>query len=106
MKRCAGPPPRCSWPRRPPCRTISANTGPTKSNTASNACKERPAMESISKTRVSPETMQEIAARHLGQPLRSASELREGWFNAAFVLELDGGQKYVLKVAPPPDVKV
>lgn len=33
-------------------------------------------------------------------------ELTDGWFNAAFLLSLPDGDEFVLKVAPPPGVKL
>lgn len=33
-------------------------------------------------------------------------ELTDGWFNAAFLLSLPDGREFVLKVAPPPSVKL
>lgn len=38
--------------------------------------------------------------------IRSYRELRDGYFNAAYAIELHDGRKMVLKVAPPPDVTV
>ncbi len=34
------------------------------------------------------------------------TELTEGYFSAAYALELDDGSRFVLKAAPPPDVPV
>jgi aminoglycoside phosphotransferase (APT) family kinase protein len=63
-------------------------------------------MPNLSKTHVGADILQAIAAHHLTQSLLSNRELHEGFFNASFLLEADNGQQYVLKVAPPPDVKV
>jgi aminoglycoside phosphotransferase (APT) family kinase protein len=38
--------------------------------------------------------------------LRASTACDEGWFNAVHLLELDDGTDCVLKVAPPPDVRV
>jgi aminoglycoside phosphotransferase (APT) family kinase protein len=57
-------------------------------------------MKSISKTPVSIEQAQAIAQKHLRQPLREFSELADGYFNAAYRLDLADGTTRVLKVAP------
>jgi aminoglycoside phosphotransferase (APT) family kinase protein len=38
--------------------------------------------------------------------IRSYRELRDGYFNAAYQIDLHDGRRVVLKVAPPPDVAV
>jgi aminoglycoside phosphotransferase (APT) family kinase protein len=63
-------------------------------------------MKSLSKTPVTPRQAGAIARLHFGQPLASFEELSDGYFNAAYRLELDDGGIYVLKVAPPLDVRV
>jgi aminoglycoside phosphotransferase (APT) family kinase protein len=65
-------------------------------------------MDSFSKIPLSAERAAPIVARHFGsqRSLKSFEELREGYFNAAALLELDDGQKLVLKATPPDEVKV
>ncbi|MFO7583660.1 MAG: phosphotransferase, partial [Anaerolineales bacterium] len=63
-------------------------------------------MKSLSKTPVTPGQAGAIARLHFGQPLASFEELSDGYFNAAYRLELDDGGIYVLKVAPPSEVRV
>jgi aminoglycoside phosphotransferase (APT) family kinase protein len=62
----------------------------------------------ISKTIVTPETAQAILASHMGNQTRIAAfeELKEGYFNAAYRVDLSDGLKCVLKVAPPPEVHI
>ena len=57
-------------------------------------------MKSISKTPVNIEQARAIAQKHLSQPLRKFSELADGYFNAAYRLDLADGATRVLKVAP------
>jgi len=64
-------------------------------------------MESISKTPV----RQDVAALLIGDAfgdvaIEAFEELTDGWFNAAYALNLSDGRRVVLKVAPPPDVEV
>ncbi|RPB15279.1 kinase-like protein [Morchella conica CCBAS932] len=40
------------------------------------------------------------------QPIISITELLDGAYNTSYLIELQGGSKYVLKIAPPPDVRV
>lgn len=65
-------------------------------------------MESLSKTPLSLETAQAIIAHHLGQSRKIAvfDELKEGYFNAAYSVKLEDGLHFVLKIAPPPGVRV
>jgi aminoglycoside phosphotransferase (APT) family kinase protein len=65
-------------------------------------------MFNLSKTPVSRETAQSIVARHFGNSHKIAAfeELKEGFFNAAYRLELQDGLTCVLKIAPPPTVRV
>ncbi len=57
-------------------------------------------MKSLSKTPVSIDQARAIAQKHLRQPLRNFSELADGYFNAAYRLDLADGATRVLKVAP------
>jgi aminoglycoside phosphotransferase (APT) family kinase protein len=65
-------------------------------------------MESISKTALSPENSQRIIRQHLGSERKIASmeELKDGYFNAAYHIRLEDGFQFVLKIAPPPHVRV
>ena len=65
-------------------------------------------MFSLSKTPLSAATAQEIVSHHVGSSarLRSCEELTDGYFNAAYKLELADGLVCVLKIAPPADVRV
>jgi aminoglycoside phosphotransferase (APT) family kinase protein len=65
-------------------------------------------MQSISKTRVSQPTAQQIICSVFGTQagIRSFWELTEGYFNAAYAIELDDGRRCVLKVAPPDSIRV
>ena len=65
-------------------------------------------MHSISKVQLSSDIAQNIAAAHFGEQARlcAFTELEEGYFNAAALLELEGGLKCVLKAAPPDSLRV
>lgn len=65
-------------------------------------------MQSISKTVVAPATALQIVRSVFGAQIsmRSFSELTEGFFNAAYTIELSDGHVCVLKVAPPASVRV
>jgi len=65
-------------------------------------------MYSRSKTPVTQERAQAIARHAFGRhaSLLNFSELTDGYFNAAYLLELVEGPKSVLKVAPPDHVQV
>jgi aminoglycoside phosphotransferase (APT) family kinase protein len=65
-------------------------------------------VESLSKTSLSPEKAQAILSHHLGRERKLATfeELKEGFFNAAYHLRLEDGFQCVLKIAPPPQVRV
>ena len=65
-------------------------------------------MDSFSKIPLSIELARGIVCHHFGdgRKLAAYEELREGFFNAAALLELDDGLKCVLKAAPPDEVTV
>lgn len=65
-------------------------------------------MYALSKTRISLEAAQTLIAAHFGgqAQIHQYSELTDGMYNAAYLIELTDGQKSVLKVAPPDHVKV
>lgn len=65
-------------------------------------------MYSTSKRIVDVATARRIVAAAFGSDaaIRSYRELRDGYFNAAYQIDLHDGRRSVLKVAPPPDVTV
>jgi Ser/Thr protein kinase RdoA (MazF antagonist) len=65
-------------------------------------------MQSISKTPLTHETLQGIVTHHFGSAGRlvAAEELTDGYYNAAYRLDLADGLRCVLKVAPPASVRV
>jgi aminoglycoside phosphotransferase (APT) family kinase protein len=62
-------------------------------------------MESITKPPVSEDQLWAIARKHLNAEPVEVRELKEGWFNAAFLIAIPDG-RFVLKIAPPDSVKV
>jgi aminoglycoside phosphotransferase (APT) family kinase protein len=65
-------------------------------------------MQSISKTSLTHEMVQAIVTHHFGAASRlvAAEELTDGYYNAAYGLDLADGLRCVLKVAPPASVPV
>ena len=68
-------------------------------------------MESKTKNRKTREQVARMVERAFnGQTLASGedalSELKEGWFNAAYNVCLSDGREVILKIAPPPDAEV
>src|SRR5512142_2061664 len=65
-------------------------------------------MYSLSKIELSAELTQAAVSSHFGsqRKIKTYEELKEGFFNAAALLELDDGLKCVLKAAPPEAVRV
>lgn len=65
-------------------------------------------MHSISKTAVSLATARRLIAAAFGPQAAIADfqELTDGFFNAAYLVALGDGERYVLKVAPPRHVRV
>lgn len=65
-------------------------------------------MQSISKTVVNLATAQQIVAELFADRIQLLrfDELTDGWFNAAYTLELSDGRRFVLKVAPSAEVEV
>ncbi len=61
---------------------------------------------SVTKTNVSRENAAKIAAQYSNSPLAAFDELKDGYFNAAYAITLADGRKWVLKVSPPPSVRV
>jgi aminoglycoside phosphotransferase (APT) family kinase protein len=65
-------------------------------------------MFSTSKIPLSEDIASAIVKQHFGSnhSVRCFEELKEGYFNAAAMIELDDGLKCVMKAAPPPHVRV
>jgi len=65
-------------------------------------------MESKTKTRLSPVQLEAVVRRAFGADasLASAKELTDGWFNAAYMLELEDGRQAVLKIGPGDQAEV
>lgn len=65
-------------------------------------------MYALTKFPVARETAQLIAAAHLDEraAIQQYTELSDGMYNAAYLIELTDGRRAVLKVAPPEHVRV
>lgn len=68
-------------------------------------------MESKTKNRKTREQVAAMAARSFGgmalaEGEDAISELKEGWFNAAYSVRLADGREVILKIAPPKDAEV
>ncbi len=65
-------------------------------------------MQSISKITLSHDTIQSLVSQHFGSETRvkATEELTEGYFATAYRLDLADGRTWVLKVSPPPHVRV
>ncbi len=65
-------------------------------------------MYALSKATISLETAQTLIAAHFGgqAKIERYTELTDGMYNAAYLIELTDGQKSVLKAAPPDHVRV
>ena len=65
-------------------------------------------MHSISKRNIDVATARQMVTAAFGAQaaIRHYDDLRDGYFNAAYQIELTDGRRAVLKVAPPPDVRV
>ena len=68
-------------------------------------------MESITKNRKSRKQIAAMVARTFGgmtiaEGEDAISELKEGWFNAAYDVRLSDGREVILKIAPPLDAQV
>lgn len=61
-------------------------------------------IDSITKNRISQDALSDAMARVLGEKPQEITELDEGMFNAAYLFKMTGGKRFVLKVAPSPDV--
>ncbi|MHB8065775.1 MAG: phosphotransferase family protein, partial [Ruminiclostridium sp.] len=65
-------------------------------------------MNSITKTNISNEKIVEVVKKTFGQntTIHEIKELKEGFFNTAYLLTIKDKQKVILKISPPKDVKV
>ena len=65
-------------------------------------------MESITKAQISQEQIKQLVIKAFGTNTYPVNivENKEGWFNAAYFITLSNGKEVVLKIAPPPQVKV
>ena len=65
-------------------------------------------MFSLSKTLITAEKAQTLVAAAFGPhtPILTFSELTDGFFNSAYAITLADGRQTVLKIAPPPAVRV
>ena len=65
-------------------------------------------MDSITKSKLTHAQIEEMAKAAFGsnEKVESFTELKDGYFNSAFMLEMNGGQKAVLKVSPSKDIRV
>lgn len=68
-------------------------------------------MESTTKNRKTREQIARMVARTFGGTTLAASEyavreLKEGWFNAVYNVQLSDGREVILKIAPPRDAEV
>ncbi|ERJ11012.1 aminoglycoside phosphotransferase family protein [Haloplasma contractile] len=65
-------------------------------------------MESITKTKVTTEHIDRMVRKAFGEEIEVANieELTEGYFNTAYLVTLNNGDKSVLKVSPSEDVTV
>jgi aminoglycoside phosphotransferase (APT) family kinase protein len=65
-------------------------------------------MDSISKTPIDHDLAQRIVSDAFGPTavLAELEEFTEGWFNAVYLLRLDDGRAFVVKIAPRPEVQV
>lgn len=62
--------------------------------------------ESLTKRRLPEAAVRAFVEDALGKAVMACTELKDGFFNTAFALTLECGQRVVLKVAPPPAVPV
>ncbi|MBE2196167.1 MAG: aminoglycoside phosphotransferase family protein [Anaerolinea sp.] len=65
-------------------------------------------MQTAPKSPISPDQLDAIVRAHLGtdRPLKTATELKEGYFNTAYLIELSDGFRCVLKAAPPQSQRI
>ncbi|MGE5222974.1 MAG: phosphotransferase family protein [Omnitrophica WOR_2 bacterium] len=65
-------------------------------------------MFNITKASIPNQTLQDMVTQHFGSCclIHFAEELKEGFFNTAYFIETTGGEKWVIKIAPPDNVPV
>ncbi|GAB3142418.1 phosphotransferase family protein [Microbispora hainanensis] len=63
-------------------------------------------MDSRTKRRLSPAQLEEVTRDALGCGVTSSEELTDGFANAVWRLGLDDGRQVVLKLGPPPDLRL
>ena len=65
-------------------------------------------MESLSKIPITYQAIQDIVHFHFGKRnyIKSLTELKEGFFNTAALIEMQDGYKCVIKAAPPENIRV
>jgi aminoglycoside phosphotransferase (APT) family kinase protein len=65
-------------------------------------------VESRTKRRLDPGELERVVSVAFGPRagLATVRELTDGWFNAAYAIELDDGRKAMVKVAPPPHLRL
>lgn len=65
-------------------------------------------MESITKTKLSTEQIERIVQKSFGNSIHpvQVDEMKEGWFNTSYWIILSDGREVILKISPPPDIKV
>ena len=64
-------------------------------------------MKSLTKNEQSPETIERMVEICFpGRKMTGYTELTEGYFNVAYEIEVDGGERVILKVAPAPSAIV
>jgi hypothetical protein len=72
---------------------------------------ERNDMESKTKNKKSREQIESMAVRafsgiKLAAGEEAVTELKQGWFNAAYEVKLEDGREVILKIAPPQSAEV
>jgi aminoglycoside phosphotransferase (APT) family kinase protein len=65
-------------------------------------------MESKTKVNLSADQIEKLVEHVFGKaPISAVNEMRDGWFNSAYLIEMGAGeQKYVLKIGPPADAEI
>lgn len=65
-------------------------------------------MFNITKTTIPNETLQDMVIDHFGSRclIHHSGELKDGFFNTAYWVETTGGEKWVIKIAPPDNIPV
>ena len=65
-------------------------------------------MESITKTKLSLEQIGAILEKAFGSGIhaQSVEEMVEGWFNTSYAITLSDGREVILKISPPPGIKL